>query len=120
MSNSSVVEKYLTALSNQDLDAIVSLYAEDATIEDPVGTSLHIGRAAIRAFYAKATCIELKASLLGDIREAGDFLAFPFLIEMPGDNGKIRMEIIDTFNINKFGLISEMKAYWSKDNVKSS
>ena len=32
------VHAYVRALNASDLDAIVALYAEDATVEDPVGT----------------------------------------------------------------------------------
>ncbi len=32
-------------------DDIAALYAEDATVEDPVGGEVHIGRQAIRGFY---------------------------------------------------------------------
>ena len=116
MSKTRTVEKYISALNAQNLDGIVALYSEDATVEDPVGTPIIIGKNAISEFYSKATCINLQLELLGDVRVSGDFVAFPFAIKLPAERGKVRMEVIDTFKFNKQGLITEMKAYWSKDN----
>ncbi len=43
--------KYLTALADKDLEGILALYADDAVVEDPVGSEPHVGMAAIREFY---------------------------------------------------------------------
>lgn len=116
MSKANTVEKYMKALCGQDLDGIVALYAQDATVEDPIGTPIHTGKAAIREFYSKATSVKLSASLSGELRIAGDFVAFPFTIIIPSEKGETRMEIIDTFKFNEQGLVTEMKAYWSEKN----
>lgn len=120
MTTANIVKEYLAALQNQDLNAIVALYAEGATVEDPVGSPMLIGTAAIKAFYQRATSVKLNAELLGDVRQAGDFVAFPFAITLPNEQGQVRMEIIDTFKLDKAGKITEMKAYWSKENCKPS
>lgn len=116
MSKSRSVEKYISALNAQDLDGIVALYAEDATVEDPIGTPILTGKVEIRKFYSKTTSIKLNASLLGDVRMAGDFVAFPFVITLPSETGQMRIEVIDTFKFNEQGLITEMKAYWGEEN----
>lgn len=116
MSKLRTVEKYMSALNAQDLNGIVDLYAESATVEDPIGTPIITGKDAIREFYSKATSIELNACLSGDIRIAGDFAAFPFAIMLSSETGKMRIEVIDTFKFNEHGLITEMKAYWGEDN----
>ncbi|HKH50735.1 MAG TPA: nuclear transport factor 2 family protein, partial [Mycobacterium sp.] len=38
------VHRYLETLSQGRPDDIAALYAEDATVEDPVGGEVHIGR----------------------------------------------------------------------------
>lgn len=116
MSKSLTVEKYMSALNAQDLNGIVALYAEDATVEDPIGTPMITGKNAIREFYGKATNIKLNVTPLGDVRIAGDFAAFPFAISLPCETGQMRIEVIDTFKFNEQGLITEMKAYWGEDN----
>jgi len=116
MSKSHAVEKYISALNAQDLNGIVALYAEEATVEDPIGTPIITGISAIREFYGKATNIKLNVNLLGDVRIAGDFAAFSFAITLPSETGQMRIEVIDTLKFNEQGLITEMKAYWGEDN----
>jgi steroid delta-isomerase len=116
MSKARTVERYISALNVQNLDGIIALYAEDATVEDPIGTPIIEGKVAIREFYSKATSIKLSARLLGDVRVAGDFVTFPFAITLPSEAGQMRIEVIDTFKINEQGLITEMKAFWGEDN----
>ena len=50
--NAKTVNRYLELLAKGRSDDIVELYAEDATVEDPVGGEVHIGREAIRGFYS--------------------------------------------------------------------
>ena len=44
-------DAYLAGLVSGDLDAVVSLFSENATVEDPVGSEVMQGRDALRAFY---------------------------------------------------------------------
>jgi len=118
MSKENTVEQYFEALRNQDLAGIVALYSDDATVEDPVGTPVHVGKEAITKFYQRATAVKLGVELLGDVRCAGDFAAFPFAIAMPSEHGPLVMEVIDTFKFDDAGKIVEMKAYWGKQNCK--
>ena len=46
------VNRYLELVASGTADEIAALYAEDATVEDPVGGGeVHIGRQAIHGFY---------------------------------------------------------------------
>ena len=45
------VHAYLDSVAKGDADRIATLYATDATVEDPVGGEVHVGRQAIRSFY---------------------------------------------------------------------
>ena len=45
------LETYVTALNAKDVATIMALYADDATVEDPAGTPVKKGKAAIEAFY---------------------------------------------------------------------
>ena len=46
------VQRYLDTVAGGSADAVAALYAEDATLEDPVGGGeVHIGRQAIAGFY---------------------------------------------------------------------
>ncbi|MBN8838972.1 MAG: nuclear transport factor 2 family protein, partial [Sphingomonadales bacterium] len=46
-----IVERYIDAFANQNPEGVVALFAEDATVEDPIGSPAHVGLEAIRTFY---------------------------------------------------------------------
>ena len=46
------VNRYLTLVAGGSAEEIAALFADDATLEDPVGGEVHIGRGAIRGFFA--------------------------------------------------------------------
>ena len=76
-----VYERYSEMVTKGDVEGIVELYTEDATIEDPIGSDLRRGRDAIREFYkAAAGTITMKRS--GPVRVAGNEAATPLLILM--------------------------------------
>ena len=50
--NAKTVHRYLELVTLGKTDDVAELYADDATVEDPVGGGeVHIGREAIRGFY---------------------------------------------------------------------
>ena len=46
-----VVEKYIQAFARNDIRLIEEIYADDETVEDPVGSEVRRGRAAVVEFY---------------------------------------------------------------------
>ena len=118
MSPQDVIEGYLAALRHGDLAAVVALYAQDASIEDPVGSEPIVGHDAIREFYRAAIGSITEASLSGQIRVAGCEAAFPFEIGMNYNGHKMAMSIIDTFVFNSEGKVVKMRAYWSEANMR--
>ena len=50
-----VVEKYVQAFADSDMGIIREIYADNATVEDPVGTPVHDGLEAVCAFYEEVT-----------------------------------------------------------------
>lgn len=111
-------DRYPELVSKGDVDSIVALYAEDATIEDPIGSELHRGTEAIRAFYAAAAgSVELKLS--GPARVAGREAAAP-LVALIGPEGPDRkaLDIISVMVFDEAGKITSMRAYWSIDAMR--
>ena len=112
-----VVNRYLEVVATGTADEIAELYAEDATVEDPVGGGeVHIGRHAIHGFYKNIENIP-RATELHSMRVAGHEAAFMFTITVGGDEGKMRIEPIDVMVFNSEGKIASMKAYWSPADV---
>lgn len=104
------VEKYIEAVSTDNLDLIREIYADNAVVEDPVGSEPHEGIAAIEAFYSKVHGVGVKLELTGPIRCTENAAAFPFKCTTHGHV----LEIIDTFEFNSDGKVISMKAYWGK------
>lgn len=109
---SEVVKKYITAINTDNLDLIKEIYADNATVEDPVGTEQKEGIDAIVAFYKSFFGTGVKLELIGSIRCAGNAAAFPFKASM----GPTTLEVIDVFEFNKDYKVVSMKAYWGMEN----
>ena len=109
----SVVERYMDAFNNKDIGIIREMYAEDAVVEDPVGTDPYQGIEAILGFYQGAIDSGPTLSLNGQVRCAGNSAAFPFLVRM----GEMTINIIDVFDFNDDGKVVRMRAYWGPDNM---
>ena len=111
-----MVHKYVEAFEKQDMNIIREIYSEDAIVEDPVGTDVHVGIDAVCAFYEGALSSGAKLVLSGEPRCSGNAVAFPFQVKMPG----ITIDIIDVFEFDAKGKVNSMKAYWSDGNMKST
>ena len=107
------VEQYIEAFARADISLIQALFAEDATIEDPVGTPLRTGMAEITEFYKGAFAAGAKLVLNGKPRCAGNSVAFNFDVVM----GNLKISPIDVFELNAQGKVQSMKAYWGPENM---
>lgn len=113
-----VADNYLRYLNEKNLEGILSLYAEDATVEDPVGSDLVVGKAALRKFYSGAVDIDLTLTRTGPVRVAGVEIAFPFQLLMNVGDTPMITDIIDVFRFDEAGKIVSMRAFWGPTNRK--
>ena len=112
----SVVHRYLDLVAGGTADDIAALYADDATVEDPVGGEVHIGRHAIHGFYKNIESAPRETQLIA-LRVAGHEAAFMFAIIVGAGEHRIRIEPIDVMVFDNEGRIAAMKAYWSPADV---
>lgn len=110
------VDSYLRGLNEKDLEGILSLYADTATIEDPVGSQVIKGASSIRKFYSGAVTMDLLLKRTGSVRIASNEAAFPFQLEMEAEGKLMRTDIIDVFRFNEAGKIVSMRALWGPSN----
>lgn len=114
--NARTVNDYLTMISEGRKDEIVGLYADDATVEDPVGGEVHIGPEAINAFYVGLPFASCDVEIL-TLRALGREVAFYWRLTVGfGEARKAAVEIISTMSFNDDGRIASMKAYWGPDD----
>ncbi len=112
-----IYERYPEMVTKGDVDGIVALYAEKATIEDPIGSDLCTGTDAIRAFYqAAAGTITMKRT--GPVRVAGSEAATPFVVLIGPEGEQQALDIISVMTFDDAGKISAMRAYWSFDALR--
>lgn len=111
------VHAYIAAFEAGSADDVATLYAQDATVEDPVGSPLHHGREAVRAFYAESMKTGAKLKLEGPVRVAGEYAVFPFSVNLNYDGSAKRIDVIDTFRFNEADEVVEMRAFWGPSNM---
>jgi steroid delta-isomerase len=111
------VNRYLELVGEGQPDPIVDLYTEDATVEDPVGGEVHIGRQAIRGFYVNVLNGKAETDMV-TVRALGHEAAFYWCLNMNlGGAGMVRIEIISVMTFDGDGKITSMKAYWGPENI---
>lgn len=113
------VERYVEAFDKGDAKMASDLYADDAAVEDPIGTPIHQGRDAIHAFYAMSMQAGAKLRLDGPVRTGGDYAAFAFTV-LVDFGGPKEIEVIDTFKFDAAGKVTEMRAFWGPANMRAA
>ena len=113
------VNRYISLVAKGSADDLVELFADDATVEDPVGGEVHIGRQAIHGFYSALDSIENveRECELVTLRVAGNEAAFHFRLTVIAGDNRMLIEPIDVMVFGADGKVTAMKAYWSADNV---
>lgn len=114
-----VVDRYVELVASGTSDEIVALYAEGATVEDPVGSEVLSDRDAIRAFYAGLDGLE-KDTRLVTVRIAGGAAAFHFEMVTHVGEQTYTVAPIDVMTFDDGGLITSMKAFWGDADMVSA
>jgi steroid delta-isomerase len=108
------VERYAAVFSAGDREGYLDLFADDATLEDPVGGEVHRGKEALGAFFdttrAMTPTIELR--ITGPVRVAGREAAFPGEARPTIGEDQMVIPIVDTMRFDDEGRITELRAYW--------
>ncbi len=112
------MQAYIDNFNRSDAGAIADLYADDATVEDPVGSPLKKGKAEIAAFYQMAIKTGAKLQLAAPIRGSHSnsaAMAFDVLLNMP--QGKALIRVIDVMTFNEAGQFTSMRAFWGQSDM---
>jgi steroid Delta-isomerase len=110
------VNRYIELVAKGSADDLVELYADDATVEDPVGGEIHIGRQAIHGFYSAVNDVQRECELVL-LRVAGNEAAFQFRLTVTAGEHRMVIEPIDVMVFDDRGKVTAMKAYWSAADV---
>ncbi len=94
----------------------MALYAEDAVVEDPVGSEPRAGHAAIHDFYATLQGLDQRTRLLTG-RVAGGEAAFHFEVATLADGQTYTLAPLDVMAFDDDGRITSMRAYWAEEDM---
>ena len=114
-----VIEQYVARVATGTTDEVLELYAEGATVEDPVGTEVRTTREAIREFYSGLEGLEQAGDVLS-VRIAGGEAAFLFELRTRAGEQTYTLAPIDVMTFDDDGKITSMKAYWSEADMSVS
>jgi steroid Delta-isomerase len=113
------IQSYVDLVGKGTADEILDLYAEDATVEDPVGTEVRTTHEAIREFYAAIEPLQQESRLVS-ARVADGRAAFLFeLVTRVGDQ-TYTLAPIDVMTFDDEGRITSMRAFWSNADMEVS
>lgn len=112
------MQAYIDCFNRKDPEAIAALYADDATVEDPVGSPLKKGKAEVAAFYKMAVATGAKLKLAAPIRAShGNSAAMAFDVQLNMPTGEAIIQVIDVMTFNDAGLFTSMRAFWGKSDM---
>jgi steroid delta-isomerase len=111
------VERYVALMNAGDAEGIAALYADAATLEDPIGAPPQQGRDAILAWY-RMSVGKVRLELSGPIRVSGCEAAFPMVGRLGPAASPATLDIIDVMAFDAAGRITSMRAFWSADAIR--
>jgi steroid delta-isomerase len=113
------MQAYIDGFNRDDLDAVVGLYADDATVEDPVGKPVIAGKQKIRDFYKYAMTTGARLSLAAPIRAShGNSAAMAFDVKLKYEGRNMIIHVVDVMTFDDAGKFSSMRAFWGPGDME--
>lgn len=110
------VQRYIDLVATGSSADVVALYADGATVEDPVGSEVRATRESIAEFYGALDGLDQEGRLI-HARVAGNEAAFAFeLVTKVGDQ-RYTLAPIDVMTFDDNGKILSMRAFWSGEDM---
>ena len=112
------LQAYVDGLNAGDADAVIALFADDAVIEDPVGTPPKRGRE-IEQWFRRAVEMRARLALAAPIRGShGRAAAMAFTVTTTFE-GRVRVtRSIDAVHFDDAGRIVRLEGYWGPGDVE--
>ncbi|MGV9827471.1 MULTISPECIES: nuclear transport factor 2 family protein [unclassified Gordonia (in: high G+C Gram-positive bacteria)] len=113
-----VVHRYVELLTGGTADELADLFAESATVEDPIGAEIRDTREQLVEFYGVITGMDERTATLKWVKIAGDTAVFEFTL-VTGTAG-MRFEItpVDIMVFDADGKVASMRAVWEPADLK--
>jgi len=111
------VHTYVEAFEKGDAALAASIFADDAVIDDPIGSPPKVGQAAILQFYTESMATGAKLVLQGPVRVATAHAAFAMQVRLNWGGKDMAIDVIDTFAFDEAGKVKQMQAYFGPGNM---
>lgn len=113
------MRRYVDLLNAGDLEGVLALFADDATVEDPVGSNVQRGKDEIRAFYTQAIASSARLRITAPQRgSAGNAAAMALDVEVTMSGGPTMLiGVIETMHFNDAGKVVTMQAFWGPEDM---
>ena len=117
-----VIASYCEAWSSHNKALLMSLFAEDANWEDPVGSPAFIGHEGIAQFWDFAhpadggrTLTPIPHQVIACGNEG--ILRFTMQVRVAAENKGLDLLVTDYFELNDAGKIKSARAFWDENCV---
>jgi steroid delta-isomerase len=111
------LQAYIDGFNADDADAIMALFADDAVIEDPVGSPLK-SRAEFEAFIRQGVRFGARLALASPIRGShGHHAAMVFTVTFVQDGMRYTTNSTDVMAFDEAGKITRMDGIWGPSDV---
>ena len=108
------LDRYVAAFTEGDKDGYLAVFAEGATVADPVGADVATGAAEIAAFWDGVRALTPTITLVktGTPRIAGGEVAVNLRAIADVGGTKMAVDIIDVMAFDDDGKVTSLRAYW--------
>ncbi|MGO3325615.1 nuclear transport factor 2 family protein [Gordonia sp. (in: high G+C Gram-positive bacteria)] len=113
-----VVTAYIDALNSGTAEEIADLYADGATVEDPIGAPLRTTRDELVEFYGIITGMPHRDATVAWTRVAGDTAVFEFTLVTGTDEAKFKITPVDIMVFDENGKVTSMRAVWNPSDLE--
>lgn len=114
------LQGYIDGFNAADLGAILGLFADDAVVEDPVGTPPITGDQ-LKEFYGRGVDMGTRLTLDAPIRGShGNCAAMAFTVHTVVGGTPVIIQSLDVMTFNDAGKISHMRAYWGPGDYRTA
>ncbi|CAB4706126.1 MAG: steroid delta-isomerase [Actinobacteria bacterium] len=112
-----VIERYVALVATGTAAEIQALYADGATVEDPVGSDVLTTPEQILAFYATLEGLDQKTRLI-EARIAGGEAAFHFEVATSAGDLTYTLAPFDVMTFDDDAKITSMRAFWGESDMQ--
>jgi steroid delta-isomerase len=113
-----VVESYVDLVANGKPEQVADLYADGATVEDPIGADIRSSRESIVEFYGVIASMDKATTELHWSKIAGDTAVFEFTLITEAGGSAFKITPVDIMVFDENAKISSMRAVWSPDDLQ--